>query len=245
MWIGGGVGCVLLLSLVAMATGRPDDPPPPAAARVTSGTASPDGTPAEGTPPEGTPPEGTRTVATPSSAAESPEAEPPTRGERPAAPPTGTGNVVTAPKPAPADPWAGGVPRNLARMKRAVDSGREISERADRGLIRIARDNPSDPRPHLLLAGAFLSRGWRSDAVERYELAYDRDPSSRGDPRMLHDLVMLGADSAAGGKASRAVQRIYGREALAEIDRQLGAGGLGRDGRARLLRLRAAIENGS
>src|SRR5690606_36717257 len=119
-----------------------------------------------------------------------------------------------------------------------------VRNRFDKALMRAARESATDPRPDRLLAGAFLSRGWRSDVVERYELAYNRDAASRGDARMMHDLVMLSADSAAGAKAARAVRRIYGREALAEIDRQLGAGSFRRDERARLLRLCVAIEKG-
>jgi serine/threonine-protein kinase len=231
--IGAGVTLALGLGLVVMTSGGPSDEPAEDATDVTATDPRPA--------PAG------ETEVPDEAPAEAPEAldalDAPTEAAAPDAP-IASANTVSAPKPAAEDPWAGGVPRGLSRAKRAVDSGRPVSERFDRGLIRAARTSPTDPRPDLLLAGAFVSRGWRSDAVERYELAYNRSAASRGDRRMRHDLVMLSADGAAGVKAARAVRRIYGREALEEIDRQLGAGGFGRDERARLLRLRAAIEDG-
>jgi serine/threonine-protein kinase len=225
LFAGAGLAAALLALLFLAVVGGADDPPPAESATARADEASP-ADPAR--------PPAPGADARPARAAT----------EAPPATPTAPVNTVSPSRPPPADPWASGVPRALSRAKRAVDSGREVSTRLDRGLLRHARENPTDARADLLLAGAFISRGWRSDGVERYELAYNRDASSRGDPRMLRDLVALAADSAAGAKASRAVRRIYGREALAEIDRQLGAGGLGRDERARLLRLRQAIEEG-
>ncbi len=129
-------------------------------------------------------------------------------------------------------------------MKRAVDSGRTVRSSADRGLMRYAQAHDDDPRPHLLLAHAFLSRGWRSDAVERYELAASKDLAARGDPKMLEDLVELCAlEDRASSLAARAVRNIYGREALAEIDRQLAATN-DRNARGRLTRLKQSIESG-
>ncbi|MFW6050941.1 MAG: protein kinase domain-containing protein [Myxococcota bacterium] len=123
----------------------------------------------------------------------------------------------------PDDPWSQPMPDALARVRRRLVSGRAPSQSADRMLRAYGREHPGDPRPYLLLGQIFVKRGWRSDAVEAYELAHQRDPVARGDPRMLEDLIDLAVHPA--GKVSyrarRALKRIYGQEAVPAIESRL------------------------
>ncbi len=234
--VGGGLAIAgLIVALVlAAAGGDEEDVPSEAPQTAESAPSEPREAPPAATP---APTIAAPSAPRPSAPAPGPAVATPTLA--PGAPPRA---APAEGRPAPANPWAAGVPRELARAKRAADAGREVSVSFDRGLLRYAQLHPDDARPHLVLARAFASRGWRSDAVERYELAARKDPASRGDPRMLTDLVTLTAeDTPASSAAARAVRTIYGAEALAEIDRQLEAT-RDRTARGRLSRLKQSIE---
>src|SRR5690606_11476196 len=128
-------------------------------------------------PPEGDVPQAEpATAERPAEEGAAPEADAP--ADAPAAAP------AAAPRAPARDPFAEALPRSLSRAARAVASGREVSTRYDKGLMQYARAHRGDARPQILLARAYLSRGWRSDAIERYGLAYREDPSSRGAPSM-------------------------------------------------------------
>jgi len=140
-----------------------------------------------------------------------------------------------------ADPWAGEVPATLAAIKRRLDAGQAVSGRDEQRLMTYARQHRDDPRSYLLLARTYLAKGWRSDALERYGLAYDADPAARNDPHMLPDLVTLSAHGTVGRPAAALLRRVYGRDAVAAIDATLDGGGLRREEAARLRRLRDSL----
>jgi hypothetical protein len=73
----------------------------------------------------------------------------------------------------------------------------------------------------LLLARMYLNRGWRDDALNQYATAIGVDPSSRGAPKVLSDLLGLVASGKNSRDAARFVRVTYGSEALREIDRAL------------------------
>jgi len=63
-----------------------------------------------------------------------------------------------------------------------------------------------------------------SDSVERYQRAYRADPTCRGDPQMLEDLLKAVTHRAAGRTAARAIRDIYGAEALPALEKAIARG---------------------
>jgi hypothetical protein len=98
-----------------------------------------------------------------------------------------------------------------------------------------------DPRGHLLLARMYLNRGWREDALNQYTIAFHIDPSSRGAPKMLSDVLTLVAYGKTYRDASRFIREAYGPEAVREIDRALVAYKQDPAAVARLKALRATL----
>ena len=63
-------------------------------------------------------------------------------------------------------------------------------------------------------------------------------PASRGDQRMLTDLIVMVSHATAGGRASDAVAEIYGIEALPALDRAVAVSMIEPRAHARLRALR-------
>ncbi len=162
-----------------------------------------------------------------------PVVDPPPPEEEPAGAPQ-----EPAPAAAP-NPWdARPTPSLLAQTKRQLDLGRAPSERTVGRLRTHAREHREDPRPLILIARTYFVRGWRPDAIERYELAFEATPQAAGDPAMLADLVQLAAHSRTSTRATALLQRAYGARAVAAIDEALAADGLPREDAERLRRAR-------
>jgi cytochrome c-type biogenesis protein CcmH/NrfG len=115
------------------------------------------------------------------------------------------------------DPWRAATPKALRRMRTRIAAGDRGSERMLSDLRRYNREHPDDARGHLLLARLFLNRGWFDEVTTQYQRAFARDPSSRGDPHMLRNLLRAAANEGSSARASELVQAVYGREALAAI----------------------------
>lgn len=113
---------------------------------------------------------------------------------------------------------AGNLPRALRPYWARVRRGRPLSRAHHRNLRRYQQRREEDARPSLLLGHDFHRRGWLSDALTRYEAAYRLDPTSRGDPRMLRNMVRLAGTSQLGSKASDLVVEIYGEEAIEAVE---------------------------
>ena len=111
------------------------------------------------------------------------------------------------------DPWKQVDSRFLRNVRRRMIRGDHGDERTVVGLRRHNRSYPEDPRGHLLLAGLFMNRNWESDAVRQYEFAVLRDPTSRGDPRMLPDLLECAGHWRTAKSAGALVQKFFGKEA--------------------------------
>jgi hypothetical protein len=105
----------------------------------------------------------------------------------------------------------------------------------------FARQNPGDPRPWLLIAHAYAQLGWRSDSVERYQRAYRADPTCRGDPQMLEDLLKAVTHRVAGRSAARAIRDMYGAEALPALEQAIARGAGDRDENDSLDHLRDSL----
>jgi serine/threonine protein kinase len=114
-----------------------------------------------------------------------------------------------------------GVPEKLAPIFSKVSKNQIITPTDMKTVQRYTADNPRDARPSLLLAHGFANQRWRRDAINRYLRAYHIDHSSRGDPRMLSDLLDYTSHSRYGEVACDAIREIYGDEALSAVDRAL------------------------
>jgi serine/threonine-protein kinase len=139
------------------------------------------------------------------------------------------------------DPWQGAVPSPLRPIRDRLARGARMSERSLRPAYLFAHQNPGDPRPWLLVARAYAQLDWLSDAVDRYLRAYHADPTCRGDPEMLPDLLRAVEHPAASRGAAKAIHDIYGAEAIPAIDSAIERRAGDRDATARLTRLRESL----
>jgi thioredoxin-like negative regulator of GroEL len=146
---------------------------------------------------------------------------------------------VSARKPA-RNPWRSPTPRALRKLRTQIEAGQRGTDRMLAELRRYNREQPDDPRAHLLLARLFVNRGVWSEAATHYKLAFERDASSRGDPRMLKDLVTAASREASAVRSRELIPAIYGAEALPAIERAR-THTRGADERARLERLARTI----
>lgn len=140
------------------------------------------------------------------------------------------------------DPWREATPEALKPIRDRLERGARLNEGALGPAYAFARQNPGDPRPWLLIAHAYAQLDWLSDSVERYQRAYRADPTCRGDPQMLEDLLKAAAHRVAGRSAARAIRDIYGAEALPALEKAIARGAGARDGNDSLDHLRDSLE---
>ncbi len=124
-------------------------------------------------------------------------------------------------RPAARDPWAGREPATISLVRRRIARGQSITKRHMRQVSQYRRRHPSDVRATLVLAQAYATRGWLSNALSQYRRAYRRDPSSRGDPRMQRDLVRMAGTESLHAEATAALVEIYGAEAAPALRRAI------------------------
>jgi serine/threonine-protein kinase len=139
------------------------------------------------------------------------------------------------------DPWQEAVPEALVPIRDRLERGARLNEGALGSAYAFARQNPGDPRPWLLIGHAYAQLGWLSDSVERYQRAYRADPTCRGDPQMLEDLLKAVTHRVAGRAAVQAIRDIYGAEALPALQKAIARGAGDRDGNDRLDHLRDSL----
>ncbi|HEY7376707.1 MAG TPA: protein kinase [Polyangia bacterium] len=188
--------------------------------------------------------ESAQTVAAP---APDPQAKPTPPAQQP--PPATAAATQAQTKPASAgatgqrarDPWQEAVPEALKPIRDKLQRGVRLNEGALGPAYAFARQNPSDPRPWLLIAHAYSQLDWVSDSVDRYQRAYRADPTCRGDPQMLEDLLKAAVHRSAGRNAARAIRDIYGAEALPAVEKALARGAGDRDENDRLDHLRDSL----
>jgi hypothetical protein len=166
----------------------------------------------------------------------------------PAQTPTATAQLETKPASGVSpgqrarDPWQEAVPEALKPIRDGLERGARPNEGTLGPAYAFARQNPGDPRPWLLIGHAYAQLGWLSDSVERYQRAYRADPTCRGDPQMLEDLLKAATHGVAGRAAARAIRDIYGAEALPALEKAIAGGAGDRDGSDRLDHLRDSLE---
>jgi len=149
--------------------------------------------------------------------------------------------IAAAPGQRARDPWQEPVPEALAPIREKLERGVRLNEGALGPAYAFARQNPTDPRPWLLIGHAYTQLGWMSDSVERYQRAYRADSTCRGDPQMLEDLLKAVTHRVAGRNAARAIRDIYGAEALPALEKAIARGDGDRDGDDRLDHLRDSL----
>ncbi len=184
--------------------------------------------------------------------AANPQATPTPPAHAPAQPPPPATAAATQTQTKPAsavtpgqrarDPWQEAVPEALEPIRDKLGRGARLDEAALGPAYAFARQNPDDPRPWLLIAHAHAQLGWMSDSVERYQRAYRADPTCRGDPQMLEDLLKAAVHRAAGRNAAQAIRDIYGAEARPAVEKAIARGAGDRDGNDRLDHLRDSLE---
>jgi eukaryotic-like serine/threonine-protein kinase len=182
--------------------------------------------------------------------APNPQATPTPPAHAPAAtPPAPAAAAQTRTKPASAvapgqrarDPWQEAVPEALQPIRDKLERGVRLNEGALGPAYAFARQNPGDARPWLLIGHAYAQLEWLSDSVERYQRAYRADPTCRGDPQMLEDLLKAAVHRVAGRKAAQAIRDIYGAEALPALEKAIARGAGDRDGNDSLDHLRDSL----
>jgi serine/threonine-protein kinase len=146
-----------------------------------------------------------------------------------------------AARPRARNPWQAPVPRALKQIRDRVAHGARMSQKALRPAYDYAHENPSDPRPWLLLGHAYAELDWFSDSVDRYVRADHVDSTCRGDPQMLADLLDAAAHPTANRGAARAIRDIYGAEAIPALDKAMKRATGDREASARLARLRESL----
>ncbi len=204
---------------------------------VLSGGDETDRPPAAVTPPAAAASASQSDPSTPSPAHEEAEdPDVPATGVRPTAPPTATATPDPIEEPG-IDPWAAPVPRALVAARREIARG-AMSQRTEQNLENYIRQNRTDPRGFLLLGHGYHARGWRPDALDRYERAYDLDPSARADPEMRDNIIRLAGHGNVGRRARAMVMNIYGPEARPLVQALLDGASLRRTERAGIERLR-------
>jgi len=134
-----------------------------------------------------------------------------------------------------------GVPEELALISSKVSKKQIIAPSDMKAVQRYTANHPRDARPSLILAHGFSNQRWRRDAINRYLRAYRIDPSSRGDPRMLSDLLGFAAHRRYGEAACDAIREIYGDESLPAVNRALSQASENSVYAKRLIRLRDSL----
>jgi len=144
-------------------------------------------------------------------------------------------------RPRARNPWREAVPRPLKPIRDRIERGTRMSQRSLQPAYEFAHENPRDPRPWLLIARAYSQLDWLSDATDRYLRAYHVDPTSRGDPQMLPDLLKAVEHPVAGRHAARAIRDIYGAEAIPALEKAMKRRAADRDAATRLARLHDSL----
>ncbi|MCZ7679319.1 MAG: hypothetical protein M5U28_11390 [Sandaracinaceae bacterium] len=144
----------------------------------------------------------------------------------------------------PANPFnARPLPDELREARRRILRGRRLEADHLRDLRAYQREHPTDPRPALLIARHHRLKGEWAASVRNYRAAHRVDPTVTGFRPMLTDLVRASMERGAAGQAARALDDIYGADALPEVERALSRRGLGSEERARLTALRDRLRS--
>ena len=118
------------------------------------------------------------------------------------------------------NPWSVGalIPTEVEAVRTLLAQDRDVPRAELTALRRYAQDHDRDPRAQLVLGHVFARRGMRALAITAYARAAELDPSMRGDPRMLDNLILMSTDARVGSGPERLLRDLYGTEAVERID---------------------------
>ena len=106
-------------------------------------------------------------------------------------PPVGT-SVVPPAESTPTDvDYFSRLPAQMQEIQSRVSKSEQLDRIAHRDMRRLQRQHPADPRPSLILAHDFSTRGSRDNAITRYRQALRIDDKAFRYPHMLPDLVAI------------------------------------------------------
>jgi hypothetical protein len=125
------------------------------------------------------------------------------------------------PRPPAVDPLARGAPRALRRHHRRVRRGVSLTRDEQREIRTYQREHMDDPRPSLILGHDHYAQQWYGDALERYRIVDVINPAARGNAWLRDDLISMAATASHGEPAAALLSAIYGREAIAFVERRL------------------------
>jgi serine/threonine-protein kinase len=138
------------------------------------------------------------------------------------------------------DPFrTGRLPVPLARARRLIEAGR-FDRRDYLELQRFVASNRQDVRGHLVMAAGMMAMGWREDALARFRLAYQIDPTARGHVASFRLLCELAGYERQRERVVALIASVWGDEAGPRFDEEIrrAADPLHR---GRLAALRAAV----
>ncbi len=140
----------------------------------------------------------------------------------------------------PDSPLAGELPPLLAETMEKIAAGYQFEQPEFRELFGFIRNHRDDVRGHLVLARAYMSRGWYTAAFERYEVALRNYEEARTEQvlRDLLEIIREGDDMLFAVWPN--IRRFWGRDALPIVDEAIAAAD--RRARSDLERLRARID---
>jgi serine/threonine protein kinase len=140
--------------------------------------------------------------------------------ERPpaAAPPLAAVTLAAAPERRPIhDPWSDPTPPELERLHESAKRGALADEAKVTALLDYNRSHRDDARGYLVIGQLYLNRHWRTDCVEQWTTALQRDPKLRGAPEVLPGLLEIIEQGKAAPAAQALVLQAYGAEAADAI----------------------------
>ncbi|HET6332259.1 MAG TPA: protein kinase [Polyangiales bacterium] len=139
------------------------------------------------------------------------------------APRPSTTTIVAAPgRPPVRDPWQESAPQMLKRWHELALNGAPGGEGTVKAIREYNRDHLNDVRGNLVIGQLYCNRFWRTDCVEEFGTALERDPTVRGAPEVLPALLDMVAQGKVPALAQRLIIKVYGSEALDPIDQAFG-----------------------
>jgi hypothetical protein len=118
------------------------------------------------------------------------------------------------PPPPPIDLFATPGPEIIDVPHGIVARGGLVNSHKLMEIYQYAKEHPDDARPHLVMAGDAINRGWYGQAIGHYVRAAKADPRARQDERMLRDLIKAAGREHSSAEGGDAIAQIYGRAAI-------------------------------
>jgi eukaryotic-like serine/threonine-protein kinase len=109
-----------------------------------------------------------------------PAAQPPAKVVSPRPDSRGLAIIAGPGRPAVRDPWQAAASPELKRAHMQALNGAAGDEARIKALREYNRDHPEDVRGYLVIGQLYLNRLWRTDCVEEWTTALERDPTARG-----------------------------------------------------------------